>query len=83
MIKVLGMFLIGIGALNFAWFLFWALLAFSGSAGARLSKKVGTNNEGTDDAIRLADSFGKIALTKIGISAALAGIGCICYCLIG
>jgi hypothetical protein len=83
MIKIIGMFLIGTGILNFAWFLFWALLAFSGSAGARLSKKVGTANEGTDGAIHIADSYGKVALTKVATSAVLAGIGCLCYYLIG
>jgi hypothetical protein len=83
MIKVLGMFLIGTGILNFAWFLLWALLAFSGSAGAKLSKKVGTANAGTDGAIQIANSFGKTALSKVGISAALVGIGCICYYVIG
>jgi hypothetical protein len=83
MIKIIGMFLIATGILNFAWFLLWALLAFSGSAGARLSKKVGTANSRTDKAIKIADSFGKEVLKKIATSAVLAGIGCTCYYLIG
>ena len=59
------------GSVNMAWFLFWALLAWSGTAGAQLSKKVGTDNADTDKNIKLGKQIKEEAFRKFTISAAL------------
>ena len=80
---VVGFILMLLGGLNMAWFLLWALLAWSGTVGAKLSKKVGTDNENTDNAIAIGQDFKKKALNKFITSAVLAGVGAILYFLVG
>ena len=83
MASFIGIILMVTGGINFIWFLIWASLIWSGTAGAKLSKKIGTSNENTDKAIEMGKDFGKQALNKVLISVVLCGIGAILYYLIG
>ena len=51
--EIVGFLLMLFGGLNMAWFLLWFLLGWSATLGAKASKKLGTDNEGTDDSIAL------------------------------
>ena len=79
MISTIGIILMVIGGLNFAWFLLWALMAWSGSMGAKMSKKVGTDNENTDKAIAIGENFAKDALRKVITSLVIFGIGALMH----
>ena len=83
MIGIVGLILMLLGGVNIVWFLLWALIGWSGTLGAKLSKKVGTDNEHTDDAIAIGKDFGKKALSKGITSAVLMGVGAILYFLVG
>ena len=82
MIEIIGVILMVVGGINLVWFLLWALLAWSGTLGAKISKKVGTDNEHTDAAIKTGENFGKTAIKKFVTSAILLSIGAIMYYII-
>ena len=75
MIAVIGAAFLLMGAVNMVWFLLWFLLAWSSTLGAKVSKKVGTDNENTDSNIQLGEAFKKEALKKFAISTALLIVG--------
>ncbi len=71
-----------IAGLNAAWVGFWALMGASGSAGAQLSKKVGTDNAQTDEAIKVGKAFTMEMVKKAGIRAAIATVAYIIYLIV-
>ena len=75
MLALIGTAFLLIGAVNMAWFLLWFLLAWSSTLGAKVSKKVGTDNDNTDNNIQLGEAFKKEALQKFAISTALLIVG--------
>ncbi|MDH5654892.1 MAG: hypothetical protein OEZ34_03220 [Spirochaetia bacterium] len=75
MASVIAYGLIIIGFINLIWFAFWVLLTWSGEVGVKLSKKLGTDNENTDQYAGIARSYKKEAIQKTIISAVLIGAG--------
>ncbi|MGD1951367.1 MAG: hypothetical protein ACFB14_17220 [Leptolyngbyaceae cyanobacterium] len=75
MIALIGTAFLLMGAVNMAWFLLWFLLAWSSTLGAKVSKKVGTDNENTDSNIQLGEAFKREALQKFAISTGLLIVG--------
>lgn len=83
MASFFGFLLMIFGVINLAWFILWALFGLIGSGSAKLSKKIGTDNEYTDGAISIAQNLKKEAVKKIAISAVLIGVGAVLYYWIG
>ncbi|MEZ4437228.1 MAG: hypothetical protein R3F65_32950 [bacterium] len=75
MAEIGGYLLMILGTVNAVWFALWALIAWSGSVGAKMSKKVGTDNQHTDAAIEVSRDLGRQAIEKLTISAVLFGVG--------
>ncbi len=82
MVNLLGAILMILGGINIVWFLLWSLMAWSGTFGAKLSKKIGTDNGQTDAAIAIGQDFKKKLLSKVIISSILAAVGAIMFFLI-
>lgn len=75
MAEIAGYVLMGLGAINAVWFLLWALIAWSGGVGARMSQRAGTDNAHTENAIEVSQNLGRQAVEKLTISAVLFGVG--------
>ncbi len=82
MINLLGAVLMIMGGINIAWFLLWSLMTWSGTLGAKISKKIGTDNDQTDATIAIGQDFKKKLLSKVIISSILAAVGAIMFFLI-
>ena len=83
MATLFGMVLMFLGGANFAWFLLWAMISGSGILGAKLSKKAGTDNEKTDDAIASGKEFAKKSIYKSVTSVVMFGLGALLYFVVG
>jgi hypothetical protein len=79
MLSTIGFFLFIIAGINAAWVGLFALLSWSGQVGAKISKKVGTANDNTDQYIEQGKSFSKELLTKLSWRLALTLIGYLMY----
>lgn len=73
--EIIGFLLMLFGGLNMAWFLLWFLMGWSSTVGAKLSKKVGTDNDHTDEYIQLGENFKKEAFRKFTISTTMLIVG--------
>lgn len=75
MLSLIGLVLL-IGGLTAGGFtLLWFLLSLSGTVGAKLSKKFGTDNEDTDKHIQQGENLSKSTFKKLLIELLVAGIG--------
>jgi len=81
MISNIGFFILLIGGLNLVWVLFLALMSASGTAGAKLSKKVGTDHDDTDQNIELGKSLTNGFLKQVIPRAIVTLIGLLMYFL--
>lgn len=68
-----------IAAINTAWTFFLALMGASGTLGAKLSKKAGTDNANTDQNIETGKSFMMAMIDKTKYRAAVAIIAYVIY----
>ena len=73
--ETVGFIFILLGGLNLAWFLLWFFMALIGRGSIAVSRKIGTDNQYTDNAEGVARGLGKAAIRKAVISAVLMGIG--------
>ncbi len=71
-----------IAGLNAAWVAFWALMGASSTVGAKLSKKVGLDNDSTDKNIELGKVFTGELIKKTVIRAGIALVAYIIYLII-
>lgn len=78
-VSLIGFFIMLIGGLNFLWILLWYVLSLSGQAGAKISKKVGTDNENTDQYIEENKSFNKDLIQKLAVRGIVTFIGALMY----
>jgi len=81
MISLIGLFLTLIAGLNALWSLLLYLLYLSGIIGAKASKKIGTDNNKTDEYIEIGKSHSKKFLLSFGWRLALTIIGYLMYSL--
>lgn len=81
MVSDIGFFVLLIGGINTLWRLLWLIMAQSSMAGAKISKKVGTNNENTDKNIEVGESFSKQILSDLVPRVAVTIIGLLMYLL--
>ncbi|WP_291727184.1 hypothetical protein [Bernardetia sp.] len=81
MISDIGFFVLLIGGINTLWRLLWLIMAQSSMAGAKISKKVGTNNENTAKNIEVGESFSKQILSDLVPRVAVTIIGLLMYLL--
>jgi hypothetical protein len=79
MLSLLGLFLMVGGAAGTLWILFWQLLNASSRAGAKLSKKIGTDNEHTDESLEQNKTFTKELKQKLTIRACVTLAGFLFY----
>ncbi len=79
MLTLIGFALMLVGGLNMVWFVFWLIMAWSATAGAQLSKQVGTSNGRTDSNIRLGKRVQTEAFQKFTVSASLLIVGSLLY----
>ena len=79
MLSLLGFALMLMGGINMVWFIFWLIMAWSATAGAQLSKQVGTSNSGTDNNIRLGKRIQNEAFQKFTVSTGLLIAGSLLY----
>ena len=70
------------GGVRLAWVLLFYVLNVSGRAGAKISKKVGTDNDETDQHIETSKKFDKELIEKILWRGGVIVLGLILY-LIG
>ena len=73
--ETIGFILILLGGLNLAWFLLWFLLSLSSRGGIAISRKIGTDNEQTDNAEGIARGLGKASIRKAVTSAVILVVG--------
>ena len=79
MISDIGFFVMLIGGLNTLWRLLWFIMAQSSITGAKISKKVGTDNENTDKNIELGKSFSKQLINDLVPRVVVTAIGLLMY----
>lgn len=79
MTSTIGLFVMIIGGINFAWILLWWLMSASGELGTKLSKKIGTDNENTDQYLEANKKFSKELREKLIVRAVITIIGAIMY----
>ncbi|MDX2173171.1 MAG: hypothetical protein SFY56_08630 [Bacteroidota bacterium] len=79
MLQLIGIILMIAGGARFAWALLFYLLNVSGRAGAHLSKKVGTDNDKTDEHIEGSKKFDKELFEKLLWSGCIIVFGFILY----
>jgi preprotein translocase subunit SecF len=79
MLSLLGLFLMVGGAAGTLWILFWFLLNASSQVGTNLSKKIGTDNEHTDEYIATGKKFSKELQTKLLIRVGVTLVGFALY----
>jgi len=65
MISSIGVIILLVAGINFAWILLWYVISLSGNAGAKLSKKIDTDNTNTDNYIEQGASFSKELKMKL------------------
>lgn len=70
-----------LGGINTLWKLLWLVMAQSSMAGAKLSKKVGTDNENTDKNIEIGKSFSKQLIDDLIPRVVVTVIGTLMYLL--
>lgn len=81
MISDIGFFVMLLGGINTLWKLLWLVMAQSSMAGAKLSKKVGTDNENTDKNIEIGKSFSKQLIDDLIPRVVVTVIGTLMYLL--
>lgn len=79
MLSLIGLFLMVGGAAGTVWILFWYLLNASSQAGTKLSQKIGTDNEHTNDYLATSKKFSKELQTKLLIRITVALVGLAMY----
>ena len=79
MLTLAGFALMLIGGINMIWFVFWLIMAWSATAGAQLSKQVGTSNKNTNNNIRLGKRIQNEAFQKFTVSTSLLLAGSLLY----
>jgi UPF0716 family protein affecting phage T7 exclusion len=79
MLSLIGLFLLVGGTIGTAWILLWYLLNASSRIGTDISKKIGTDNERTDEYIETGKQFSKELQQKLIIRASVALIGLAMY----
>lgn len=70
-----------LGGINTLWKLLWLVMAQSSMAGAKISKKVGTDNENTDQNIEIGKSFSKQLMSDLIPRVAVTVVGTLMYLL--
>lgn len=82
MLQLFGLILMIAGGARFVWVLLFYVLNISGRAGAKISKKVGTDNDYTDRHIESSKKFDKELQEKLLWTGSVLLVGLILY-LIG
>lgn len=81
MISDIGFFVMLLGGINTLWKLLWLVMAQSSMAGAKISKKVGTDNENTDQNIEIGKSFSKQLISDLIPRVVVTVVGTLMYLL--
>lgn len=79
MLSLLGIVLMIVGGIKFVWALLFYILNRSGQVGTKISKKIGTNNEYTDEYLEGSKIFSKELIEKLLISGTLTFAGFLMY----
>lgn len=72
---IIGMILMYVGFASAIWAAFLYLMSLSAVAGTKISKKVGTANENTDQYLEQGKSMSNALLKKLILRVAIGGIG--------
>ena len=78
-VSLIGFFIALIGGINFVWILLWYILSLSGRAGTKLSQKLGTDNEQTEQILEENKAFNKDLLEKLAVRGGITIIGLLMY----
>ena len=79
MVSLIGFWIAIIAGINAAWSLFLYIMFVAGVGGAKLSKKVGTDNKNTDANIEVGKNESKKYLRSFIIRSAIALIAYLVY----
>ena len=79
MVSEIGWFIMLIGIIATIWRALWLVLTQAGILGAKLSKKVGTDNERTDEHIETGKNFREELITGILARGLIVLIGFLMY----